>query len=35
VVPRPDAAPPAFLLAVWAGIAVLGWLLGQVGTRRT
>ena len=35
VVPRPDAAPPTFLLAVWAGIAVLGWLLGQVGTRRT
>jgi hypothetical protein len=35
VVPRPDAAPPTFLLAVWAGIALLGWLLGQVGSRRT
>jgi tetratricopeptide (TPR) repeat protein len=35
VVPRPDAAPPTFLLIVWAAVALAGWLLGQVGARRT
>jgi hypothetical protein len=35
VTPRPGGAPSTFVLIFWAGIALAGWLLGQVGARRT